>query len=359
MADVKISGLPASTVPLAGTEVLPIVQGGATKQVSIANVTAGRDVTALSVTSTSITDSALTSGRVTYAGTAGLLQDDADFTFNGTTVTMANDASISGLTVGKGGGAVATNTAVGSNCLAANSSGAGYNASFGLNALGSFNTTGNTNNSAFGASSLASVVTGTDNTGIGAGAGSSATGSFNTAVGSKSFSYTPGGSGSYNTSVGALALYSNTTASYNTAVGYQAGYSNTVGTGNTFFGYGAGYGSNHTADANAFNMAIGHQAGYSLTTGSNNTFVGQGQNGFGAGFYVTTGSKNTIIGSYNGNQGGLDIRTLSNYLVLSDGDGNPRIYHNGTTVVIPNLPTSSAGLPTGGLYVLAGALMVA
>ena len=49
MADVKISGLPASTVPLAGTEVLPIVQGGATKQVSIANVTAGRSVAALSV----------------------------------------------------------------------------------------------------------------------------------------------------------------------------------------------------------------------------------------------------------------------------------------------------------------------
>jgi hypothetical protein len=50
MADVKISGLPASTTPLAGTEVLPIVQGGATKQVSIANVTAGRDVSALSIT---------------------------------------------------------------------------------------------------------------------------------------------------------------------------------------------------------------------------------------------------------------------------------------------------------------------
>jgi len=50
MADVKISGLPASTVPLAGTEVLPIVQGGTTKQVSIANVTAGRAVAATSIT---------------------------------------------------------------------------------------------------------------------------------------------------------------------------------------------------------------------------------------------------------------------------------------------------------------------
>jgi hypothetical protein len=34
MADVKISGLPASTTPLAGTEVLPIVQGGQTRQVA-------------------------------------------------------------------------------------------------------------------------------------------------------------------------------------------------------------------------------------------------------------------------------------------------------------------------------------
>lgn len=54
MADSKISALPASTTPLAGTEVLPIVQGGATKQVSVANLTSGRAVSALSVTSSTI-----------------------------------------------------------------------------------------------------------------------------------------------------------------------------------------------------------------------------------------------------------------------------------------------------------------
>ena len=51
MADLKISALTASTVPLAGTEVLPIVQSSTTKQVSIANVTAGRAVSTLSVAS--------------------------------------------------------------------------------------------------------------------------------------------------------------------------------------------------------------------------------------------------------------------------------------------------------------------
>jgi hypothetical protein len=50
MADTKISGLPASTTPLAGTEVLPIVQSGVTRQVSVANLTAGRAVSAASVT---------------------------------------------------------------------------------------------------------------------------------------------------------------------------------------------------------------------------------------------------------------------------------------------------------------------
>lgn len=42
MADLKISALLASTTPLAGTEVLPIVQSNTTKQVSVANLTAGR-----------------------------------------------------------------------------------------------------------------------------------------------------------------------------------------------------------------------------------------------------------------------------------------------------------------------------
>ena len=41
----------------------------------------------------SITDSGLTSGRVTYAGTAGLLQDSANLTFNGTTLTAATGAN--------------------------------------------------------------------------------------------------------------------------------------------------------------------------------------------------------------------------------------------------------------------------
>lgn len=52
MADSKISALPASTTPLAGTEVLPIVQSGATVKVAVSNLTAGRAVATGNLTTT-------------------------------------------------------------------------------------------------------------------------------------------------------------------------------------------------------------------------------------------------------------------------------------------------------------------
>ena len=55
MADKKISQLSAASTPLAGTEVLPIVQGGATVKVSAADVTAGRAISASTVAVTGST----------------------------------------------------------------------------------------------------------------------------------------------------------------------------------------------------------------------------------------------------------------------------------------------------------------
>jgi hypothetical protein len=53
MADKKISALTAASTPLAGTEVLPIVQSGATVKVAVSDLTAGRTFDALSMTLTS------------------------------------------------------------------------------------------------------------------------------------------------------------------------------------------------------------------------------------------------------------------------------------------------------------------
>jgi hypothetical protein len=67
MADLKISALPAASLALAGTEVLPIVQSSATKQVTVANLTAGRAV----ATGNLIATANATSYPITAQGTSG------------------------------------------------------------------------------------------------------------------------------------------------------------------------------------------------------------------------------------------------------------------------------------------------
>jgi hypothetical protein len=87
---------------------------------------------------------------------AGVYAGSANFTFNGTIVTLANDASISGLVVGKGGGAVATNTALGLQALNSNSSGAN-NTAVGYQAGSSLST--GSNNILIGSGAAPSIVT--------------------------------------------------------------------------------------------------------------------------------------------------------------------------------------------------------
>jgi hypothetical protein len=389
-----------------------------------------------------------TANGIVYASSTSALATGSALTWSGTALAVTGTfsstlgATIQGLTVGLGAGAVATNTAVGASALAGSNSGTGFNTAMGSTALtanttgdqntavgavslaanttGSrsvavgvqalrFNTTATDNtavgyqvaylnttgayNTAFGTAALYSNTTASNNTAvgyqtlynsnrtaddpyntaIGAQAGFSAvtsaqvtymgyragyyqTGSIHTAIGYRALFGASGTStGNYNVAIGPEALYSNTTASNNTAVGYQAGYSNTVGGTNTIFGYQAaysnttsftnvfighqaGYTFNRTDSADGYNTFLGQAAGYYVTTGLNNTLLGRF-----AGGNITTGSKNTILGCYSGNQGGLDIRTASNYIVLSDGDGNPRQIINGSGYLFYYTMNSGAG----------------
>ena len=71
MADKKISALTGASTPLAGTEVLPIVQSGATVKVAVSNLTAGRSFDALGMTLTS------TDAGAAAAPTLDLYRDSA------------------------------------------------------------------------------------------------------------------------------------------------------------------------------------------------------------------------------------------------------------------------------------------
>jgi hypothetical protein len=84
MANTKISALPASTTPLAGTEVLPIVQSTTTKQVSVANLTAGRAVATGALTVT---------GAATVSSTLGVSGATTLFSVATTSGTIANTPS--------------------------------------------------------------------------------------------------------------------------------------------------------------------------------------------------------------------------------------------------------------------------
>jgi hypothetical protein len=286
-----------------------------------------------------LTNSAGTANGVAYLNGSKALTTGSAVTYNGTTFSTTADASISGLTVGKGGGAVVTNTAIGNASLGVNTSGTnnfggGYGALF-KNTTGGYNTAVG-GQDVGGLPVLYSNVSGNYNTGVGAGALATNTASNNTAVGYQAgYSNTTGGGF---IAVGYQAAYANTTGNFNIAIGQNALQTNTTGAYNVAVGYQALYGVNN---ATGQNVGVGWATGYSLNSGTNNTFIGHS-----AGYYVSSGSKNSILGNYSGNQGGLDIRTASNYIVLSDGDGNPLISTNSTRSVALNgaVPQTGTGI---------------
>ena len=103
MADLKISQLTSASTPLAGTEEVPIVQSGATKKVSIANLTAGRIVNMLK-------------GIFTNSGSGNSSADFTNTIFQDVLIRLLLASGTTGnkITVqfGSDGGAVLTNSLV-------------------------------------------------------------------------------------------------------------------------------------------------------------------------------------------------------------------------------------------------------
>ena len=235
------------------------------------------------------------------------------------TLTVDGGALIEGMTLGSGPYKGAANTVFGANALDVNETGINATA-IGESALRR-NTTGDWN-TALGANSLAYNTSGDYNSGSGYGA---------------LYVNTTGHS---NTATGAYALRRNTVGYYNVAVGHLAASYNLTGYNNTAIGQSALL----TSSIGVKNTALGYSSLY-YATGDYNTALGEN-----AGSVITTGERNTIVGRFTGNLGGLDIRTASNFIVLSDGDGNPRAYWNGANPTFPGAITLSSGTANGVPY---------
>jgi len=181
--------------------------------------------------------------------------------------------------------------------------------------------TGN-NNACFGYLSGYDLTSGNANTLLGAFAGTNlTTGQDNVAIGTSALDVDIDGNKS--TAVGRNALGGQTGTDgdmNNVAIGYNTGIGINTGNNNTLVGTLAG----DAFTTGSRNTMLGTSAGGALVgANSDNTFMGCS-----AGENITSGDANTIVGRYNGNQGGLDIRESSNNIVLSDGDGNPRLHFN-------------------------------
>jgi len=136
-------------------------------------------------------------------------------------LTVAGDALINGLTVGRGAGAVLTNTAFGSSALNANTATGLYNTAVGFSSL-QFNTTGITN-TAFGINALNLNTVSNNNTAVGGSALQNTTGANNTAIGAAA-----GNAGT-----------ATTTGSNNTYLGYNTGSNGDNFSNSTAIGSGA------------------------------------------------------------------------------------------------------------------------
>ena len=233
-------------------------------------------------------------------------------------VYTSGDAFFAGVRVGRGLGAITSNTAVGAFALSANTTGAD-NTAVGASALVA-NTTGASNvavgrsalitntegtaNTAVGVGSLLNNLTGNSNTSTGQNAlAGNTTGTDNTAVGRAALAANT--TGLRNVAIGRDALAANTTASESVAVGRQALLTNTTGSQNVAVGNIAllvnSTGSNNVAvgpsclvanTTGVSNTAVGRSALGAHTTGTLNVAVGRD-----AANLLTTGERNTILGS--------------------------------------------------------------
>ena len=361
MADTKISALPAASTPLTGSEVVPLNQSGVTSNVTVANLTAGRNVYAnnfipsVTTTAASATPINLTVNSTQYQTVNGtttsqqfnlpdattLSVGDTYYFNNNLTVSSvqvnAHDGSTSVLSLQAGGDAqvvllnnsttngtwdvhsfIPSSASWGTATLSFNNttsisgsvSWTGTKIGTAYGGTGLSGSTPFTSNGVVYASSTNALATGSalqfdgailgvNGVSVGRGAGAVAT---NTAVGASALAGNT--SGASNTSLGYQALNSNTTASNNTAVGYQAGYTNGSGTNNTILGCKSGYSLTNGTD----NALVGFQCGYAITTGTWNTCIGDNA-GFGN-VNLTSGTYNVMIGANTSPSAGSDNNEL-------------------------------------------------
>lgn len=300
---------------------------------------------------------------------------------------LINDGhcKINGMNVDYGGGLSPFNVAIGFGAL--NSNTALRNVAIGWNAQNVDNGGNNTSvgyatlknntggrNTAIGSSALFVNTTGSNNIAVGSEALSGNTvGASNIAIGAYN-TFTTNTNGNYNIAFGDYALANQNGVDGNIGIGFASLLTNTTG----FQNVGVGFNSLRLNVGGAGNVALGFEAGYN-NLGNFNTYLGSKtdassniSNSTAIGYGVVLTNSNTVILGNNANVGiGLTepIAKLHTNGSTSDSSFFSAIFgnysnidlfkvRNDGVVIVPVMPTSSAGLPSGSLWNDAGTVKI-
>ncbi len=287
---------------------------------------------------------------VANGGTGSATQNFVDLTTDQTIAgikALSSDILVNSVNIGRGKGAVASNTAVGTDAISATATGTD-NAALGYNALKVV--TSGARNTAVGSLAASALTTGTDNTVLGYQAlKNNTTGASNVAIGKDAL--LANSTGNNNIAIGTSSLLGNTTGFSNIAMGLDSALSNTTGNDNLAIGQSAlrlnttglantaiGRSALSTTTGN-YNSALGWQSLAGNTTGIDNVAVG-----YNAGRYDTTGTTAMTTSSFSVYLGastkGLNATGSVNETVI----GNAAVGLGSNSTVIGNTFTTKAAI---------------
>jgi hypothetical protein len=300
-----------------------------------------------------------------FSGTSTLT--DSNIIDNGTVVSIATDAAVNSLTLGRGPGGFESNTVLGSSAFSSNTSGidsavlgfqalknnttGASNVAIGKDAL--YANIGGSNNVAIGRSSLLNNTTGISNVAVGLDSAlSNTTGNENIAVGQSALRLNT--TGVANTAIGRSALSAITTGNYNSALGWQSLAGNTTGIDNVAVGYNAGrYDTTGTnaMTTSSFSVYLGASTkGLNATGSVNETVIGNAAVGLGSNSTVignTTTTKAAIYGALNLPNTTTSTTTTTGALTVGGGVGIVENLNVGGDAKIAGTITVTSGAGAG------------
>jgi hypothetical protein len=277
---------------------------------------------------------------------ATIARTDAAQTFTGVQ-TFSSDMVVNSVNIGRGKGAIATNTAVGTDAISATATGT-ENAALGYNALKVV--TSGARNAVVGSQAAKALITGIDNIALGYRALSTATSSeSNTAIGSDALKVLGDSTNDRNTAVGTGSFSNLTTGQYNVAVGQGTFLNATSGSNNVGVGKYAGFRDINDVGVTSSNKSvfIGAETKPLNSTSTNEIVIGYDARGLGNNSTVLGNSLITqakIFGALNLPDATTSTSTTTGALKVGGGVG-----------IVENLNVGGNAKITGTLTVINGA----